>query len=182
MSRRDIVRKLMTYARFPSDIHGPAHWSRVRRFGALLGEGEALPDAARACVEIFAWVHDLAREHDGGGNEHAIDGAVYIDRVVPAVFGVLLPDQMETLRTAIRYHSDGMTAQQAFAADLLPQVAWDAEVLVATVGCCWDADRLDLPRVGIVPDARFMSTASWRHAQRSVLVAGYETSEDEEED
>jgi uncharacterized protein len=170
----------MAFARFPSQIHGPAHWSRVRRFGALLAEGEALPDAARSCVEIFAWVHDLAREHDGGGNEHAIDGAVYIDQVVPAVFGALLPDQMAALRSAIRYHSDGMTAQQAFEAGLLPAVAWQPKLLVATVACCWDADRLDLPRVGIVPDARFMSTLSWRHVRTAELAAGYDPLEEED--
>jgi uncharacterized protein len=170
----------MAYARFPSQIHGPAHWSRVRRFGALLAEGEALPETARTCVEIFAWVHDLAREHDGGGNEHAIDGALYIDQVVPAVFGALLPDQMETIRSAIRYHSDGMTARQASEAGLLPSVAWQPELLLATVGCCWDADRLDLPRVGIVPDARFMSTPSWRHVRTAVLAAGSEPLEEED--
>ena len=27
-----------------------------------------------------------------------------------------------------------------------------------TIGTCWDADRLDLARVGIQPDAHFMST------------------------
>jgi len=29
----------------------------------------------------------------------------------------------------------------------------------ATTGVCWDADRLDLPRVGIAPAPRLMSTA-----------------------
>ena len=28
-----------------------------------------------------------------------------------------------------------------------------------TIGTCWDADRLDLGRVGIVPQPKFMSTA-----------------------
>jgi hypothetical protein len=28
-----------------------------------------------------------------------------------------------------------------------------------TIGTCWDADRLDLGRVGMIPNARFMSTA-----------------------
>jgi hypothetical protein len=126
----------MTHARFPSQIHGPAHWSRVRRFG--------------------------------------------MDVVVPAVFGALSPDQTETLRAAIRYHSDGMTARQAFDAGLLPQAAWEPELLVATVGCCWDADRLDLPRVGILPEASLMSTASWRGVPSWGLAESYERSEDEE--
>lgn len=28
-----------------------------------------------------------------------------------------------------------------------------------TIGTCWDADRLDLGRAGIIPHAKFMSTA-----------------------
>jgi uncharacterized protein len=28
-----------------------------------------------------------------------------------------------------------------------------------TVGACWDADRLDLPRVGVEPDPELFSTA-----------------------
>jgi uncharacterized protein len=171
----------MTYARFPSDIHGPAHWSRVRRFGALLAEGEALPDEARSCVEIFAWVHDLAREDDYGGNAHAIAGAVYIDQVVPAVFGAVSPDQMTALRAAIRYHSDGMTAPEALEAGLLAGGDWDPGLVVATVGCCWDADRLDLPRVGIVPDGRLMSTSAWRRVQTAVLAAGHVQPGEEED-
>ncbi len=30
------------------------------------------------------------------------------------------------------------------------------------VGACWDSDRLDLPRVGITPDPRLLSTGTAR--------------------
>jgi hypothetical protein len=33
------------------------------------------------------------------------------------------------------------------------------------VGACWDADRLDLPRVGIAPDPRYLSTQAGRSEQ-----------------
>ena len=29
-----------------------------------------------------------------------------------------------------------------------------------TIGTCWDADRLDLPRVGVIPTPDFLSTAA----------------------
>jgi hypothetical protein len=32
----------------------------------------------------------------------------------------------------------------------------------STIATCWDADRLDLGRVGIVPDPAFMSTMTGR--------------------
>jgi uncharacterized protein len=31
-----------------------------------------------------------------------------------------------------------------------------------TIGACWDADRLDLGRVGIIPDAKYMNTVLGR--------------------
>jgi uncharacterized protein len=35
---------------------------------------------------------------------------------------------------------------------------------VPTIGVCWDADRLDLTRVGIMPDPEFFSTAAGKEA------------------
>jgi uncharacterized protein len=32
----------------------------------------------------------------------------------------------------------------------------------ATIGTCWDADRLDIERAGVIPNAKFMSTDSGR--------------------
>jgi uncharacterized protein len=161
-STAEIIRALKGHTRFPSRVHGPAHWARVHRFGCLLAEKEGLPMHARTCVELFAWTHDLAREDDGGGNEHAIQGATYIDEVLPAVFGSLPADQVEILRIAIRYHSDGLVAAEVVELGLVDGVGWSRDLAAVTVGCCWDADRLDLLRFGIQPVAPLMSTASWR--------------------
>jgi uncharacterized protein len=55
--------------------------------------------------------------------------------------GFHLPEShLETLLDACRYHNDGLTST-----DL-------------TIGTCWDADRMDLLRVGIVPNPEKMST------------------------
>ena len=162
MIRRNLVFDLLPFARFSSQLHGPAHWSRVRYFGAQLAAREGLPEEARACVEIFAWVHDLAREHDGGGNQHAIDGALYLDEVLPAVFPGLSAAQRETVRAAVRYHSDGMVAREAYQLGLLAGIEGASDLLIRTIGCCWDADRLDLPRVGIWPSGDLMSTSCWQ--------------------
>jgi hypothetical protein len=37
-----------------------------------------------------------------------------------------------------------------------------------TIGCCWDADRLDLGRVGIEPDPELMSTDAGRKRARAL--------------
>ncbi len=54
--------------------------------------------------------------------------------------------RLETLVFAIQHHTDGATSGDP------------------TIGTCWDADRLDLGRVGIVPSARKMSTQPGKHA------------------
>jgi uncharacterized protein len=164
-TRAELVQSLKGLARFASTVHGPAHWARVHRFGGLLADHAQLPAAARTCVELFAWLHDLAREDDWGGNKHAIDGASQLDRFLGALGEALAEEQRETLRAAIRHHSDGMVAREAFDAGLLPRTSWPGDLVTLTVGCCWDADRLDLPRVGILPRAELMSTPAWHVVQ-----------------
>jgi uncharacterized protein len=41
-----------------------------------------------------------------------------------------------------------------------------------TVGVCWDADRLNLWRVGITPDPRFLSTEAARSEKRIAWARG----------
>jgi uncharacterized protein len=38
------------------------------------------------------------------------------------------------------------------------------------VGACWDADRLDLGRVGITPNARYLSTEAGRSIAKGLLT------------
>jgi uncharacterized protein len=59
-------------------------------------------------------------------------------------------DQVEKLVLACRTHTDGKTSTDA------------------TVGVCFDADRLDLGRVGIEPDPELMSTDGGRKRARTL--------------
>jgi hypothetical protein len=45
----------------------------------------------------------------------------------------------------------------------------------ATIGTCWDADRLDIERAGVIPNAKFMSTDSGREIGNhgSQALAGF---------
>jgi hypothetical protein len=62
--------------------------------------------------------------------------------------------EMEKLVLACRTHTDGTVSRDA------------------TVGVCFDADRLDLVRVGIEPDPKLMSTAAGRESARTHLNPG----------
>jgi uncharacterized protein len=164
-STAQILAALRPHVRFPSVVHGPAHWVRVHRFGGLLAARVALPPEARACVDLFAWLHDIAREDDEASRRHAVEGAAQIDAILPAIAAPLTTDQIETIRAAILHHSDGMVAARAGEAGVFDGIGWPGDLVVATVGCCWDADRLDLPRVGVQPAERFMSTPVWREVR-----------------
>lgn len=41
-----------------------------------------------------------------------------------------------------------------------------------TIACCWDADRLDLPRVNITPQPEFFSTSTGRRMAEEGLRTG----------
>ena len=161
-SGKEILSCLTPFALYPeSRFHGPAHWARVNHFGQELARLNGLPLDAKQCVSVFAWVHDLARTDDGGGNQHAIEGASYFDVVRPVVFPNLKKNQVEIVQTAIFFHSDGMPAESAYYRGLFDHLDGDENEIITTVGCCWDADRLDLIRLGIQPQAQSMSTEYW---------------------
>lgn len=149
------------YATMESELHGPRHWARVADFGALLAELEDLERHATHLVAAFAWCHDLARVSDGADPDHGRRGAVLFPEVARVVFPELDGDDIALVSAAIRDHNAGETAAQALAAGRIPVAGWDRRVAETIVGCAWDADRLDLTRLGRMPHPDRMSTESW---------------------
>lgn len=133
-------------------IHGAPHWARVRRNGLMLAK---LNDAREDVVECFALIHDIQRMHDGTDPEHGRRAADYA-RKLNASYLHLNAAALEMLIYACEYHSHGLI---------------EADVTVQT---CWDADRLDLGRVGIRPDPNRLSTAPAK--EREVLESAYRRS------
>lgn len=120
-------------------IHGVSHWARVRVNGLKLA---ALTGANLKVVELFAFLHDSCREDDSYDREHGWRAA----RFAKSLFGthIQLPDrQFDLLLQACGGHTISHTHHNI------------------TVQTCWDADRLDLGRVGIIPDPlRLCTTAA----------------------
>ncbi len=117
-------------------IHGPDHWRRVERNGLLLASRTG---ADPVIVRLFAVFHDSRREHDGWDDGHGARGAEYAAALRGTAFS-LSDEHFELLRYACVWHTDADHHDDP------------------TIGTCWDADRLDLGRVGMIPDAAFMST------------------------
>jgi uncharacterized protein len=130
-------------ARFQLDwqgIHGAPHWSRVLDNGLRLAERTG---ARIDVVTLFAFLHDSRRVDDGSDHGHGRRAAEYAVELRGRCFEV--DDAGFGLLTAACVgHSDGLT---------------EADVTIQT---CWDADRLDLGRVGRRPDPRRLCTAPAR--------------------
>jgi uncharacterized protein len=84
-------------------------------------------------VEYFAFLHDVCRESDGHDSSHGPRAAQFA-LTIRARHIDLNEDEFALLIAAM----EGHTAR-----------CHHADVTVST---CWDADRLDLARVGIQPD------------------------------
>ena len=128
-----------------SSIHGESHWQRVAAAGlALLPEASA---ANPALVFLFALFHDSMRLNDNYDPLHGSRGAALATELRGEAFD-LEDAEMELLRFACEEHTNG---------------GLDPE---PTVGVCWDADRLNLWRVGRRPDPRLLSTRAARSEER----------------
>ncbi len=130
-----ITNRLISFARkeFRLDwegIHGAPHWSRVRHNGLKLA---AHTGANTRVVEYFAFIHDLGRKNDNHDPEHGYRAAMIAEKIAGDLIEVT-DSELALLTEACTSHSDGHLI---------------ADVTVMT---CWDADRLDLGRVGIKPD------------------------------
>ena len=121
--------------------HGANHWGRVRHHAVTIAKTRG---ADLLVVELFAFLHDSQRQDEWSDPRHGSRGADYARSLQGRIFD-LKPAQLDQLTHAIRHHSGG-------------EVSTDV-----TIQSCWDADRLDLGRVGIKPDARFLSSDGVRH-------------------
>lgn len=121
-------------------IHGDSHWRRVAEAGLHIADAEGID---RHAVLLFAILHDCRRENDGHDPGHGPRAAALARATGHQALGVS-PQVLERLAHAMHHHTDGLTTDDPL------------------VGACWDADRLDLPRVGIAPVGRYLSTATAR--------------------
>lgn len=144
MDTAAIIREILHgYALPPRGFHGVVHWARVLENGLRLAdENGAVPDV----VTLFALFHDARRQSDGHDWGHGLRGAKLAKRLRGRAFELNDAD-FELLYRACEHHTEGR---------------FDESVTVCT---CWDADRLDLGRVGITPDPKYLCTPEGRSPQ-----------------
>ena len=139
-----------------SYIHGPDHWARVERNAIYIGKQIG---ADLDVIKLFALFHDCKRRNDGIDPGHGRRGAEFAKRFRTVLIDIS-DDQFNCFYNACKLHT-----RQIHTKDI-------------TMGACWDADRLDLGRIGMQPSSKFMNTTiainivdnnGWENLEKSPL-------------
>ena len=125
-----------TYSLSHNGHHGLEHWLRVLINGRLLAEATG---ADLEVVEHFALIHDVMRENENMDIHHGPRSAEFV-KSLAGTWIKLEEQQLQLLVEACMYHSVGRLDQNV------------------TIQTCWDADRLDLGRVGIDPKPAYLGS------------------------
>ena len=116
--------------------HGISHWERVERNGLLL----ATDEVNTTVVRLFAYLHDKWRVDNREDLEHGKRAAESLPALRGTLLAWLTDEEFEQLRKACELHTVCHSTGNP------------------TIDTCFDADRLDLMRVGIIPDPEKMAT------------------------
>ena len=136
-------------------IHGVGHWARV------LENGERLADVNGAdikVVSLFAVLHDSKRENEGTDYSHGYEASLFLHEIRKDYLRNLTNAQFNMLSEACSLHTEGMIESNL------------------TTQTCWDADRLDLGRVGTIPEPEKLCT----DAAKSIEIIQWATKRAEE--
>jgi uncharacterized protein len=119
-------------------LHGPEHWEQVERNVIKLAKN--IPGCNVKVARLFAILHDCKRQDEEIDKGHGKRAAEFAQELYDNGMLDIDFEQFFTLKFAIKHHNEGTVSNNP------------------TIGVCWDADRLDLPRVGITPVANRFST------------------------
>lgn len=125
------------------DVNGPDHWQRVWENAQIL-----IPKtkANETVVELFCFLHDCCRIHSGHEPAHGHAAKMFI-RQHQKEFSFLSKNEYQMLLTACAEHTHMNHSENI------------------TIATCWDANRLDLGRLGICPKAQFLSTEAAKNLE-----------------
>jgi hypothetical protein len=126
------------YIKKQLSYHNFWHWEKVEQNVLKFAEIDSRID--KTVCQAFAWIHDTQRESECDDPEHGARAAEYAGKLHEMGKLKINNSQLQILQEACAYHDKGQISDNP------------------TIGACWDADRLDLTRVSIIPDKRLLST------------------------
>ena len=133
------------------ETHGLPHWQRVERNGIILstevqnGVAYIREDINIKVIRMFAYLHDKCRLNNGADLEHGIRAANMLSSIKNTILQDLTDEDFSLLEKACRLHTTELRTGNL------------------TIDTCFDADRLDLERVDIIPYHNKMATINGRY-------------------
>ena len=121
--------------------HGLGHWARVFENGTRLAREVG---ANENVIQLFALFHDSGRVHELADEGHGVRGSHLANELFFEFDMGISRDELIVLAEACATHTS-----QAFH-------KWP------TIQCCYDADRLDLARVRVLPDRKRLGSDAAR--------------------
>jgi len=100
-------------------------------------------------VRLYSLFHDSKRENEFSDPDHGRRGAAYA-RELREIHFRITDMQFDLLETACTWHTETTHHHDP------------------TIGTCWDADRIDLGRVGIIPQEKYMNTVLGRKLAKDI--------------
>lgn len=134
---------------YDSVAHGLEHWHQVEYNGLLLSP---VTGADVEVVRLFSIFHDCKRMDDGYDPEHGARGAAFARWCLENKLLELEKDRFEKL-----FHACSVHTHERKSGD-------------PTIDTCYDADRLDLGRVGFPLDPEKMATEFGKKLARKSLA------------
>ena len=121
--------------------HGISHWQRVYNNCLELGKFYGISSSV---FELFALLHDSKREDEYEDKDHGKRAALFVKELVDKKIIELSKEDKNRLIFACSNHTKPNKRAKLYD-DMVVQI-------------CFDADRLDIGRVGTVPKQSYFST------------------------
>jgi uncharacterized protein len=149
LDERAIIDQVLAQYKLPIDgDHGVAHWARVYENGLALARHFDLTSEQIEVVKLFAMLHDACRLKEHNDPRHGYRAGNILLRNIEETTDLLSDmtvEQLGACSVAMEYHTDANFKLHPNTAAVHPEIR-----------VCWDADRLDLDRVGIKPEKKFL--------------------------
>jgi uncharacterized protein len=146
MSCRFNIKKLLNIIikQFKLDLngdHGIHHWERVYENTQLLAQHYNITSKV---FELFAMLHDSKRENEFEDINHGKRAALFVKELVDSEIINLSKEDKNRLIFACSNHTKPNKRAKLYN-DIVVQI-------------CFDADKLDIGRVGIIPEEQYFQT------------------------
>ena len=122
-------------------IHGIGHWKRVFKNTLILSD---YYNVKSDVFELFALLHDSKREDDLIDIEHGYRASIFVQKLLNEQIITLNDEDAQKLIYACKNHTKTDTTDPLYS-DIVVKI-------------CFDSDRLDIGRVGVVPNPSYMAT------------------------